>query len=93
MFRFTYRGTHKGDPMGIPPTGKQVTVTGIGIIRVENGKILEESINSDLMQQLGVTPTPGQPASHVCRPVHMADEELGGVMLPSSLWLQDVYSA
>ncbi len=58
--RYTYRGTHKGDFMGIPPTGKQVTVTGIGIIRVANGKILEEWIISDLMQQLGVVSVPGQ---------------------------------
>ena len=58
--RYTYRGTHKGDFMGIPPTGKQVAGTGIGIARVANGMFLEEWINSDLMQQLGVTPTPGQ---------------------------------
>jgi steroid delta-isomerase-like uncharacterized protein len=58
--RYTYRGTHKGDFMGIPPTGKQVAVTGISITRVANGKALEEWINSDLMQQLGVVPAPGQ---------------------------------
>ena len=60
VIRFTYRGTHKGDLMGIPPTGKQVTVTGIDIMRIANGKILEEWINNDLMQQLGVTSTPEQ---------------------------------
>lgn len=60
VVRFTYGGAHKGDFMGIPPTGKQVTVTGIGIIRVANGKILEEWIISDLMQQLGVVSVPGQ---------------------------------
>ena len=58
--RYTYRGTHKGDFMGIPPTGKQVAGTGISIMRVANGKALEEWINSDLMQQLGVVPAPGQ---------------------------------
>jgi steroid delta-isomerase-like uncharacterized protein len=58
--RYTYRGTHKGDFMGIPPTGKQVTVTGIAIMRIANGKILEEWINNDLMQQLGVVPASGQ---------------------------------
>ncbi len=60
VIRYTYRGTHKGDLMGIPPTGKQVAVTGIGIMRVANGKILEEWINSDLMQQIGVVSVPGQ---------------------------------
>ena len=58
--RYTYRGTHKGDFMGIPPTGKQVAVTGISIMRVANGKFLEEWINTDLMQQLGVVSVPGQ---------------------------------
>ena len=60
VIRYTYRGTHKGDLMGIPPTGKQVAVTGIEIMRVANGKILEEWIISDLMQQIGVVPAPGQ---------------------------------
>ena len=60
VVRFTYGGTHKGDFMGIPPTGKQVAVTGISIMRVANGKILEEWINSDLMQQIGVVSVPGQ---------------------------------
>jgi steroid delta-isomerase-like uncharacterized protein len=60
VVRFTYRGTHKGDLMGIPPTGKQVAVTGISIMRVANGKFLEEWINTDLMQQLGVVSVPGQ---------------------------------
>ena len=57
---YTSCGTHKGDLMGIPPTGKQVTVTGTDIMRIANGKILEEWIINDLMQQLGITPTPGQ---------------------------------
>ncbi len=60
VVRFTYGGTHKGDFMGIPPTGKQVAVTGISIMRVANGKFLEEWINSDLMQQIGVVSVPGQ---------------------------------
>ncbi len=60
VIRYTYRGTHKGDLMGIPPAGKQVAVTGIEIMRVANGKILEEWINSDLMQQIGVVSVPGQ---------------------------------
>ena len=60
VVRFTYGGTHKGDFMGIPPTGKQVAVTGISIMRVANGKFLEEWINTDLMQQLVVVPVPGQ---------------------------------
>jgi predicted ester cyclase len=51
--------------MGIPPTGKQATVTGISIGRVVNGKIVESWSNFDalgMMQQLGVVPAPGQPS-------------------------------
>lgn len=53
--RWTAHGTHKGDFMGIPPTGKQVTFTGIEIIRVEVDKAVEEWEELDragLMQQL-----------------------------------------
>lgn len=61
--RWTARGTHKGDLFGIPPTGKQGTVTGIDIYRFAGGKIEENWSNWDalgLMQQLGVIPAPGQ---------------------------------
>src|SRR5919202_3402005 len=36
--RLTSRGTHQGEFMGIPPTGKQVSVTGIAIDRIKDGK-------------------------------------------------------
>ena len=61
--RVTMHGTHKGDLMGIPPTGKQVTITAIYIVRFANGKGAEVWANTDvlgLMQQLGVVPAPGQ---------------------------------
>jgi predicted ester cyclase len=60
--RWTARGTHKGDLFGIPPTGKQGTVTGIDIYHFAGGKIEENWSNWDalgLMQQLGVIPAPG----------------------------------
>ncbi len=60
--RFTARGTHKGEFMGIPPSGKQVTITGIAIHRITGGKIVEDWVNMDMlgmMQQLGVVPPPG----------------------------------
>lgn len=59
--RWTGSGTHQGELMGIPPTGKQVTVTGIGIDRIANGKIVEHWEIFDqlgMMQQLGVIPSP-----------------------------------
>jgi len=61
--RWTARGTHKGDLMGIPPTGKQVTITGILIGRFEGGKFVEGWIDFDalgMLQQLGVIPALGQ---------------------------------
>jgi len=48
--------------MGIPPTGKAVTMPVIDIVRLANGKIVEHwgvSDNLSLMQQLGAIPTPG----------------------------------
>jgi steroid delta-isomerase-like uncharacterized protein len=60
---WAFRGTHQGAFQGIPPTGRQVTLTGISIWRVEGGKIVEswhELDNLGLMQQLGVIPAPGQ---------------------------------
>lgn len=61
--RWTARGTHQGELMGIPATGRSGVVTGIEIDRVVNGKIEETWVNWDtmgLLQQLGVIPAPGQ---------------------------------
>jgi steroid delta-isomerase-like uncharacterized protein len=61
--RFTLVGTHKGDFMGIPATGKRVSVTGMSIFRIAGGKIVEHWGENDaigLMMQLGVLPAPGQ---------------------------------
>ncbi len=61
VIRYTLRGTHKGDLVGIPPTGKQVTQTGVSIVRLANGKGVEIWLNADdlgMLQQLGVIPNP-----------------------------------
>lgn len=53
-------GTHTGAMMGIPATGKAVHVTGIDVLKLENGKIKErwaEIGAFSLMQQLGVIPS------------------------------------
>lgn len=60
--RWTARATHKGEFQGIPATGKQVSVTGIDIDRLANGKVVECWPVADelgLLQQIGVVPTPG----------------------------------
>jgi steroid delta-isomerase-like uncharacterized protein len=57
--RYTMRGTHQGPFMGLPPTGKQMTVSGIQIERVVQGQIVEHWRKSDdlgMMQQLGAAP-------------------------------------
>ncbi len=49
--------------MGIPPTGKTMTLTGILITRLIDGKFVERWEQADtlgMMQQLGIVPTPGQ---------------------------------
>ena len=61
--RFTMHGTHKGDLRGIAPTGKEVTVTGIDMIRLAVGKMVEDRVEVDqlgMMQQLGAIASPQQ---------------------------------
>ena len=61
--RWTGRGTQDGDLMGIAPTGKQVTVPGITISKLKNGKVVEEWSNWDtlgMLQQLGAMPEPAR---------------------------------
>jgi predicted SnoaL-like aldol condensation-catalyzing enzyme len=58
----TYRFKHIGAFQGIPPTGKEMTVTGTDIYKIVGGKIVEQWVEADLlslMQQLGVIPMPG----------------------------------
>jgi predicted SnoaL-like aldol condensation-catalyzing enzyme len=60
VHRFTARGTHTGEFMGIPPTGKRAEITGINVNRFKDGKVVESWGILDtlsLMQQLGVIPT------------------------------------
>jgi steroid delta-isomerase-like uncharacterized protein len=57
-------GTHQGELLGIPPTGKQTAVTGITIDRIKGGKVVETLTHWDnlgLLQQLGVIPQVGAP--------------------------------
>jgi len=59
--RWSATGTHTGELLGIPATGKQVTVTGLDITRFSGGKSVEYWGQFDqmgMMQQLGVIPTP-----------------------------------
>lgn len=56
---YTYRGTHDGDLMGIPPTGVEAEIPGTVINRLEDGRVAEAWVVVDflgLFQQLGVVP-------------------------------------
>lgn len=63
VMRWTARGMHQEELMGIPPSGNRVEVTGINIDRIEGGKFVESWSNYDilgLMQQIGAVPSAEQ---------------------------------
>jgi steroid delta-isomerase-like uncharacterized protein len=62
MSRFTWTGTHRGPFLGIPPTGRQVSVWGIAIDRLVDSRIKQTRIIMDtlgMMAQMGVISPPG----------------------------------
>jgi len=63
VVRFTLTGTNTGQLFGMPPTGRKITTTGIGIYRfAPHGKIVEEWYENDAigqMRQLGLLPEGG----------------------------------
>ncbi|MBI1886380.1 MAG: ester cyclase [Chloroflexi bacterium] len=63
VIRFSLRGTHQGEFMGVAPTNKEVEIAGVAIFRMVGGKVSELWETFDrlgLMQQLGVIPPPGE---------------------------------
>ncbi len=61
--RWVFTGTQSGEYVGIPATGKRVTMRGITLYRLARGKVSEMYWNYDvfgLLQQLGAIPAPGQ---------------------------------
>jgi steroid delta-isomerase-like uncharacterized protein len=63
---WTMSGTHLGASLGMPPTGKQFTIPGVSLLRLESGKAVEAWIIQDqlsMLQQLGLAPMPAQAAS------------------------------
>ena len=55
--RFEVTGTHQGEFMGVAPTGKRVTWTGVDFWRILDGKVVEKASLHDMMgtlKQLGV---------------------------------------
>ncbi len=57
MQYYVWTGTHEGPFLGIPPTGRRVSVPAVAILRFRDGKLVEETDISDslyMYQQLGV---------------------------------------
>ena len=60
--RKTFHGTHEGEFMGIPPSGRSVSMSLMDIVRITEGRVVEHWSVGDtlgMMQQLGVIPQPG----------------------------------
>jgi steroid delta-isomerase-like uncharacterized protein len=67
---WTFSGTHKGDYMGVPATNKKVSVDGVTIHHMADGKIMDSYSTWDalgLLQQLGVIPASAQPKGATAR--------------------------
>jgi steroid delta-isomerase-like uncharacterized protein len=61
--RWTARGTHQGELLGTAPTGNEVTFTGIDVLRIAEGKVVErwaQGNDLEVMQQIGAIPPPEQ---------------------------------
>ncbi len=60
--RFTLTGTHTADFMGIPPSGKTLTLTGLTMGRIANGQIAEDWEGADWLgwRQPGIIPEPAK---------------------------------
>ena len=62
LTRFTWSGTHQGAFLGVPATGRRITVKGMVIDRLVAGRMADSRILMDtlgMMQQLGAFPVPG----------------------------------
>ena len=68
--RWSCAGRHTGDGLGVAPTGRRIDVTGISIIRIANGKMVEGWQNWDMLglmeqiQRTGRTETYAGPVTH-----------------------------
>jgi steroid delta-isomerase-like uncharacterized protein len=62
--RVTYTGTHQGEFVGIPPTGRQTMVSGVDFFGMQDGRQAGHWGGPDMFSflvQLGVMPGPGTP--------------------------------
>ena|ERR1700682_1982749 len=71
VVRVVLEGTHLGEGLGLPPTGRRVSITGVVIVRVAGGQIAEGWNSWDqlgLLRQLGAIPAPEAPDRFLSAP-------------------------
>ena len=64
--RIVVTGVQSGDFMGMPPSGRTISIGAINIHRLSGGQVIEQWVNSDalgMLQQLGAIPAPGSAAT------------------------------
>jgi steroid delta-isomerase-like uncharacterized protein len=62
VVRWRMSGTNTGSLFGIPPTGRPATVSGVSVMRIDGGRLVEDWVEEDslgMMQQLGLVPVAG----------------------------------
>jgi len=67
---WTFTGTHKGEYRGVAPTNKKVTVDGITVHHITDGKIMDSYAIWDtwgMMKEFGVVPALGKPRNAAAR--------------------------
>jgi predicted ester cyclase len=53
VVRWRGEATHRGDFLGIPPTGRDAPMTGIAIYRLSEGRVVERWVEADLFGLTG----------------------------------------
>ena len=85
--RWTLTGTHQGDLMGIPPTGRSMAMEGINLYRVADGKLVETWPSYDALGMMQQLTTPEWPVEGTW--IINVPTSLGNMILAGSLTAQD----
>jgi steroid delta-isomerase-like uncharacterized protein len=57
---WTMRGTHRGEYLGVPATGRVITINGMSMVRMRDGRFLTDDFSYDaagVMRQFGLLPS------------------------------------